>query len=120
MSGVCGYLGRLQDGIGGDSAALLRRMGERMAEFDASPVRSLQSGPCGLAVAAQPDSISLHKKDGVLAAVWGRPLLDGSAEQVALRLAGLWGARGPRACAALSGAFAVCLVDCLTGQVLLA
>ena len=31
MSGVCGYLGRLQDEIGGDSAALLRRMGEHMA-----------------------------------------------------------------------------------------
>ena len=120
MSGICGYLGRLQDEIGGDSAALLRRMGERMAEFDASPVRTLQSGSCGLAVAAPTDSISLYKKDGVLAAVWGRPLLDGSAEQVALRLAGLWGARGPQACAALSGAFAVCLVDCLTGQVLLA
>ena len=120
MSGVCGYLGRLQDEIGGNSAALLRRMGERMAEFDATPVQTLQSGACGLAVAARADSVSLHKKDGVLAAVWGQPLLDGSAEQVALRLAGLWSMRGPRACAALSGAFAVCIVDCLSGQVLLA
>ena len=120
MSGVCGYLGRLEDEIGGDSAALLRRMGGRMAEFDASPVHALQSGACGLAVAAPADSVSLHKKDGVLAAVWGRPLLDGSADQVAPRLAGLWSVRGPQACAALSGAFAVCIVDCLSGQVLLA
>nr|WP_315216686.1 asparagine synthase-related protein [uncultured Duganella sp.] len=120
MSGVCGYLGRLQDEMGGNNAALLRRMGERMAEFDATPVQTLQSGACGLAVAARAGSVSLHKKDGVLAAVWGQPLLDGSAEQVAPRLAGLWSVRGPRACAALSGAFAVCLVDCLSGQVLLA
>ena len=120
MSGVCGYLGRLQDEIGGNSAELLRRMGERMAEFDATTVQTLQSGACGLAVAAHSDSVSLHKKDGVLAAVLGRPLLDGSTEQVALRLACLWSERGPQACTALSGAFAVCIVDCLSGQVLLA
>ena len=118
MSGVCGYLGRLQDG--GDNAGLLRRMGERLAEFDASPVGMLQSGAGGLVVAAQSDSVSLHKKDGLLAAVWGRPLLDGSADEVAQRLAGLWSVRGPRACAALSGAFAVCIVDGISGQVLLA
>jgi asparagine synthase (glutamine-hydrolysing) len=147
MSGICGYLGGYlggQHGVGagGDAVrrqdrnadddddddddggddyagALLARMGARMAEFDAAPVRTVQSGGCGVAVAAAPDSVSMHKKDGLVAAVWGRPLLDGSAERVAQRLAESWSARGPQACCALSGAFAACVVDALSGDVLL-
>lgn len=128
MSGICGYLGghlgghsgRSEEGNDDGAGALLERMGARMAEFDGTPVCTAQSGGCGVAVAAPPDCVSLHKKDGLVAAVWGRPLLDGSAERVAQRLAELWSARGPQACSALSGTFAACMVDALSGDVLLA
>ena len=117
MSGLCGYLNTARDERGPQQ---LSGMAASMARFDSSPVRMLTDGPGGVAVAACADSFSLHNRDGVLAAVWGRAALEGGTEQVAARLVELWKARGPLACAELSGPFAACIVDTASGQVLLA
>jgi asparagine synthase (glutamine-hydrolysing) len=119
MSGLCGYLNTVR-GARADSEQALAGMAARMARFDLSPVRRLTDGPCGIAVAAATDSVSSHRRGGVLAAVWGRATLEGGADQVAARLVELWRLRGPQACAELCGPFAACIVDGFSGQVLLA
>jgi asparagine synthase (glutamine-hydrolysing) len=125
MSGLCGYLNTVRDArsrgdADGDDAQALAGMAASMACFDSSPVRMLADGPCGVAVAACAGSVSMHSRSGLLAAVWGRAVLDGSTDQVAARLAELWTLRGAHACAELSGPFAACIVDGATGEVLLA
>lgn len=117
MSGLCGYLNIVRDERG---PQFLRAMAASMARFDSSPLCALTDGPCGLAVAACGDGFSMHSRGGVLAAVWGRAALEGSTDQVAARLAELWSVRGPQACAELSGPFAACVVDGVSGQVMLA
>ncbi|NGZ87110.1 asparagine synthetase B family protein [Duganella aceris] len=117
MSGLCGYLNTVRDERG---PRFLRRMAASMARFDSSPIHALTDGPAGVAVAACADGFSMHSRDGVLAAVWGRAALEGDTRQVAMRLTELWMVRGPMACADLSGPFAVCIVDGASGQVMLA
>jgi asparagine synthase (glutamine-hydrolysing) len=119
MSGLCGYLSTARDG-GDDAQGVLQTMAAQLAGFDSSPVRALSEGGCGVAVAACAESLSMHRKDGLLAAVWGRPTLAGSADQVAARLIDLWIVRGPQACGELSGGFALCILDSVSGQGLLA
>jgi asparagine synthase (glutamine-hydrolysing) len=119
MSGLCGYLSTGRDNAD-DAQAVLQQMAAQLSNFDSSPVRTLTEGACGVAVAACADSLSMHRKDGLLAAVWGRPMLAGSVDQVAARLIDLWIVRGPQACSALSGGFALCIIDSVSGQALLA
>ncbi|MYM35006.1 asparagine synthase [Duganella sp. FT94W] len=115
MSGLCGYLALVRGG-----RPDLARMAAPLARHDASPLRSLEEGPCGVALAAQNGSVSLHQEPGLLAAVWGHALLDGSGERLAARLAAAWRERGAQACAELSGHFAVCILDGASGLALLA
>jgi asparagine synthase (glutamine-hydrolysing) len=119
MSGLCGFLGTARENAD-DAQTVLANMAAQLSSFDSSPIRTLTDGSCGVAVAARANSLSMHRKDGLLVAVWGRPMLAGSADQVATRLIDLWVVRGPQACGALSGGFALCILDSVSGQALLA
>ena len=117
MSGLCGYLAAAD---GGGVTQLLAGMAMPLARFDDSPVRIAVVQRGGVAVAAAAGSVSMHGAGGVQVAVWGRPLLNGSAENLAERFAALWLIHGARACASLSGPFAVCAMADAGGQLLLA
>lgn len=73
-----------------------------------------------LSAPRQDERLSMHRENGLAAAVWGRATLDGSNQQVAARFAAAWRARGAPACAELGGHFAACIIDYAAGQVLLA
>lgn len=106
MSGLCGYFNTAMplDAI---------RSADR-------PLQALADGTAALAVCARDGSASVHQQAGLLAAVWGTATLDGHSGQLAARLCLAWRARGPQACAELSGHFAACVIDTTTGQALLA
>jgi asparagine synthase (glutamine-hydrolysing) len=106
MSGLCGYLNT--------------RMPLHAIRSVDQPLQTLADGTAALAVCARDGSVSLYQHDGLLAAVWGTATLDGHSGQLAARLSLAWRARGPQACAELSGHFAACIIDTATGQVLLA
>ncbi|CAN7540863.1 asparagine synthetase B family protein [Duganella sp. LjRoot269] len=118
MSGLCGYIS-ISDGAE-PARQLLVGMAEPLSRFDSSPLRIEAAERCGVAVAAAADSASLHREGSLLVAIWGRPTLNGNADNLAERFGVLWRRQGAQACAALSGAFAVCLMDEQSGQVLLA
>lgn len=115
MSGLCGYLQ-----LAGSAAPDLAAMAAPLSRYDASPLHSMTDGAGAIAVAAHDGSVSVHREPGLLAAVCGRALLNGSGEQLALRLVTAWRARGAQACAELSGHFAVCIIDANAGLALLA
>ncbi|OFA07087.1 asparagine synthetase B [Duganella sp. HH101] len=117
MSGLCGYLGTAE---GAAVQHLLAGMAAPLVRFDDSPIRIAAAQRGGIAVAAAAGSASVHGSGGVLVAVWGRPLLNGCAENLAERFAALWQVHGAKACAALSGPFAVCAMAEPGGQLLLA
>ncbi|MET0323521.1 MAG: asparagine synthase-related protein [Duganella sp.] len=119
--GLCGFYGRLHDGPArAPAAATLQAMGARLSAAAGAPLRTAQSGACGVAVAAPAGSAHVHQRDGLLVAIWGRPLLDGRADDVAARMADAWLRHGPHGCQVLTGAFALAIVDSLSGQVCLA
>lgn len=123
MSGLCGWLNLAREpGDGAASRQLLGRMAETMARFDGSEVHGavLPGGAVAAAVAARQDSVHLHQADGLLVAVWGRPRIAGHDGNAARHLALLWRERGAQACAALSGPFALCVLDSTQGQAWLA
>ncbi|GJJ03149.1 hypothetical protein RugamoR64_36870 [Duganella rhizosphaerae] len=117
MSGLCGYLAAAD---AGGVQQTLAGMASPLARFDDSPIRMVAAARGGVAVAAAADSVSLHGAGGVLVAVWGRPLLNGCGENLAERFAALWLINGAKACAALSGPFALCAMADGGGQLLLA
>jgi len=120
MTGLCGFYGRLQDPAEWARAAMLQAMGRRLGPAGSRPVQTVQYGASGVAVAGPAGNVHLHRRDGLLVALWGTPGLDGTVGAVAERFAQQWLARGPQACQALSGAFALAVVDSLAGQVCLA
>lgn len=121
MSGICGWLeaGAI---VADDAAAraLLTRMAAPLSRYDHSPLHTRRDDGAAVAIAAQPGGVHLHRADGVLVALWGRPTLHGSDAGVAPALAALWLKRGNQACAELSGPFALCILDPRRGQALLA
>ena len=112
MSGLCGWLA--------DSPEFIAVMAAPLSRFDESPLQTRTSLGGSVAVAACDGASHLYQQDGLLVALWGHPVLDGSALNVAQRLAPIWLARGAAACAALSGEFALAIVDGASGQLLLA
>ena len=112
MSGLCGWLA--------DSPEFIAVMAAPLSRFDESPLQTRTSPGGSVAVAACDGASHLYQQDGLLVALWGHPVLDGSALNVAQRLAPIWLARGAAACAALSGEFALAIVDGASGQLLLA
>ncbi|MYM97510.1 asparagine synthetase B family protein [Duganella vulcania] len=120
MSGLCGYVATDAAADSDSVKQLLAGMGRTLARFDDSPVCIAAERGGGIAVAASADSVSVHGADGVLVAVWGRPLLNGCNENLAERFAALWLIKGAQACSALSGPFAVCAMAEAGEQLLLA
>jgi len=124
MSALCGFYGRLQDAATRPPAAILQAMAASLACGKTWSPHTACYGASGVAVAAPAGGIHLHRRDGLLVALCGTPQLDDKAhadgEPVAARFAQLWLARGAQACRALSGAFALAVVDSLAGQVCLA
>ena len=98
----------------------LARMAAPLSRFDSAPLAACLSEVGGVAVAAIDGSRHVFQQDGLQVAIWGRPELDGSADDVARRLASLWLSRGVAACACLSGPFALAILDAFAGSALLA
>ncbi|MBJ7310853.1 asparagine synthetase B family protein [Rugamonas sp. CCM 8940] len=127
MSGLCGWLGagRRRAGLGAPAGAptlRLLRMARELHRFDGAPLQTLLAAGGALAVAAHAGSAHLYSRDGLLVALWGRPLLAGIGVggDVAAAVAQRWQERGLEVCAALSGPFALCLLDSVNSQALLA
>lgn len=118
MSGLCGWWG------GDDGQAGLVQMAAPLSRLDQAPAQWLSADGCAVAVAQLDGVRHLYRHDGLLVALWGHPRIEGCIEQddhgVAQRLAVLWRARGPQACQALSGPFALAILDSTAGEALLA
>ena len=119
MSGLCGWWNG-----GAQSDEALAAMEAPLLHAGQAPVRLLSAAGCALALAAPAGSLHCYQHDGLLVALWGQPCIEGCSEQglqdVAQRLALLWRARGPQACQALSGPFALAILDSAAGEALLA
>ncbi|MCC7596260.1 asparagine synthase [Janthinobacterium sp. FW305-129] len=127
MSGLCGWLGKAGGAAGlaaadadDGAATALAGMAAPLSRFDGAPLAASLSEVGGVAVAAIDGSRHVYQQDGLQVAIWGRPVLDGSAEDVACRLASLWLSRGVAACASLSGPFCLAILDAFSGSALLA
>ncbi|MET3133194.1 asparagine synthase (glutamine-hydrolyzing) [Oxalobacteraceae bacterium GrIS 1.11] len=120
MSGLCGWLAAPRSDATRSDGAQLACMAAPLARFDASAVQAIASGASAAAVVAADDSAQLYHQDGLLIALWGRALLAGNRSKVATGLASLWRSQGPKACAALSGPFALCILDQQGDEALLA
>jgi asparagine synthase (glutamine-hydrolysing) len=125
MSGLCGWLaapGHFDEVE--SNAATLGRMALPLSRFDASLLHTAAGAGSAAALAAPAASAHLYHKDGLLIALWGRAVLGAAAacaeEGLAASLAPLWRSRGPALCTGLSGPFALCILDELTGEALLA
>ena len=119
MSGLCGWLAPAQSVAPADGAALAG-MSAPLSRFDGAPGAASLSAVGGVAVAAIDGSRHVYQQDGLQVAIWGRPVLDGSADDVASRLASLWLSRGVAACVSLSGPFCLVILDAFSGSALLA
>jgi len=112
MSGLCGWLGA--------SSASMPAMAAPLSRFDQAPLQQRAGANGALAVAAGTGAAHLYQHEELLIALWGRPMLGESTVDVAQRLAPLWLARGAAACVALSGEFALAIVDGASSELLLA
>ncbi|HJT51735.1 MAG TPA: asparagine synthase C-terminal domain-containing protein, partial [Nitrosospira sp.] len=95
--------------------------------FDGSSIHAEAGGESAVAVAARDGGVSVHRKDDLLAAVWGRarflePRLAELArtQGVAKTLAEAWRERGEKVLAGLAGAFSLCVLDESAGKAILA
>ena len=122
MSGLCGWLAAAGSVAAADGAAraTLASMAAPLSRFDGAPLATSASDVGSVAVAAIDGSRHVFQQDGLQVAIWGRPVLDGSADDVAGRLASLWLSRGVGACACLSGPFSLAILDAFSGSALLA
>lgn len=146
MSGVCGWFGA--GAVGAPAArqqALLERMAAPLRRFDESDLQLALGQTSAAAVSARPARRHLYHRHGLLVAVWGDATLSGNRgeanrngdghggadashpqpagseeDNLAGALAVLWRSRGAQACAALSGPFALCILDEAHGAALLA
>jgi asparagine synthase (glutamine-hydrolysing) len=128
MSGLCGWLTAGGSGLAEpENRSLLERMAAPLQCFDQSALATAAGLDGAAAIAARPGSAHIHQQDGLLVAIWGQArLLAPEAvdccpgTDIAARLAALWRSSGSGACAALSGSFALCILDQTAGEALLA
>lgn len=125
MSGLCGWIGY---GAGMDgNRQLAEQMAQVLARFDASDIAVQIEGKAAAAIAARHVNVHLYQKDGLLVAIWGQlefrdaqlsqqAQSDGTAKTLAVH----WRASGERVLSSLSGAFALCILDDITGEAVLA
>ncbi|WP_317202240.1 asparagine synthetase B family protein [Janthinobacterium sp.] len=121
MSGLCGWIGHGAP----DNRALIEAMGAPLTRFDRSRLHTLQGGASAAAAAGADGSVHVWQRDGLLIALWGDARLrDGAllrdAGSLGAALATLWPQGPERLCAALTGVFALCLLDDKAGEALLA
>jgi asparagine synthase (glutamine-hydrolysing) len=125
MGGLCGWLGH-----GVNDPDVIDRMAAPLARFDGTPIESMHGHLAGVAVAAAAGSADVHRRDGLMVALWGHPLLmtpdlarQAASSGVAATLAAHWhdGRMGAeQLCATLGGAFALCILDEHRGEAVLA
>ncbi len=108
MSGLCGWFSRAAQ------PAEIEQMALPLAHFDTSPISSAVSPAGAVAIAASPACTHLYREEQLLIAVWG------ACSPGLPELARLWRSRGAMACAALSGPFALAILDEGQDQALLA
>lgn len=119
MSGLCGWFSGAE--VEPDCALRrLRRMARSLRQFDASPLQTQCLPVAAAAIAAHPGGAQLYRAHGVLVAIWGQARMAGAGAGVAAALAARWQAVGRDACAELSGAFALCILDSGRAEALLA
>ncbi|AXA93088.1 asparagine synthetase B [Massilia sp. YMA4] len=125
MGGLCGWLGH-----GVNDPGVIDRMAAPLARFDGVPIESMHGHLAGVAVAARSGSADVHRRDGLMVALWGHPVLttpdlarQAASNGVAATLAAHWhdGRMGAeQLCAALGGPFALCILDEHRGEAVLA
>jgi asparagine synthase (glutamine-hydrolysing) len=125
MSGLCGWIGN--GASAADNRGVIETMAAPMARFDASPIQTLQGRRSAAAVAAASGSAQLYQRDGLSVALWGQARLrdprlaqQAAVEGIGKTLADAWRASPQQACASLSGAFALCIMDEASGEAMLA
>ncbi len=114
MSGLCGWYAPGAGNAADAGLQQLARMTAPLTRFDLCSVQSATGAHSAAAVAARSDSANFYQQDGLLIAIWGRPGVSAGA------LAPLWRSGGVKACAELSGPFAVCILDERNGEAMLA
>ena len=123
MSGLCGWIGHGRGAA--ENRALLETMAAPLGRFDLPPQAPLEYHAGGASALAGA-GVRLYREDGLVFMLWGQaqlrgvqPAPGGGAPGPAW--AALWRSAGAqRLCAALSGAFALCVVDERAGEALLA
>ncbi|GGE87084.1 asparagine synthetase B family protein [Massilia psychrophila] len=125
MSGLCGWIGN--GASAADNRGLIEAMASPMGRFDASPVQTLQGRSSAVAVAAAGASAQLYQNGALTVALWGQAwLVDArmaqqAAEQgIGKTLADAWRRSPQLACASLSGAFVLAIIDEAAGEAMLA
>jgi asparagine synthase (glutamine-hydrolysing) len=106
---------------------LAERMAVPMSRFDGSGVQVLAGRESAVTVAANAGGAHLYRKDWLLVAIWGEVgfkdaglTQQAQAEGAAKTLADLWRDHAEQACASLTGAFSLCILDENSKQALLA
>jgi asparagine synthase (glutamine-hydrolysing) len=124
MSGICGWLGGAP--APGNDAERLAQMGALLARFDRSDVRVRLGGHGAVASASTPgDSCDVYADEERIVAICGRAAVEfagtsGAHASPARTLADGYAARGADVLSAVSGAFALAIIDHRRGEALLA
>lgn len=125
MSGLCGWFDR--ERAGSVDPQVIATMAAALNRFDGSTVRSVSSGFGAVAAAAAGSDVDVFKDEAQLVAIWGRarftdPELAGLAQRhgVARALSQGYARKGTDVLAALSGAFALAILDGRGGEAVLA
>jgi asparagine synthase (glutamine-hydrolysing) len=116
LSGLCGWMGHSASVV--ENMQLVRQMCGPLMRFDASDVAASAGGNIAAAVAATDDSSHIHKQDGLLVALWGKPRFHeprliqlALADGMAKTLGHVWRERGEKALESLGGTFSLCILD---------
>lgn len=124
MSGLCGWIG---DSTSDDVQSLISRMAGPLERFDASKTHIAAGRLGAAAVSATNDSAQCYQRDGVSIALWGRvrvrdnKLAEQANEQGLLQMiAAQWRQAPKQLFAAMSGAFAIAIIDENAGEAVLA
>jgi asparagine synthase (glutamine-hydrolysing) len=126
VSGLCGWFGHGANRE--ENRQLVERMALPLSRSDSSATRAIAGARSAAAVSANAASSHVYQSDdGLLVAVWGiagfadaRLAQQAQTEGLGKTLAGLWRRSAEQACASLSGAFSLCILDEKSGQAVLA
>src|SRR5579872_2550096 len=121
MSGLCGWVS--DSAVSDDKRKIIETMAAPMARFDAEAEQLAIGRNSAAAVCATEKSAQIYQRDGQIVALWGRARIrderfaqQAAAEGVLKTLADNWRHAAKEVCAALSGAFALCIIDENSGE----